>query len=50
VVGAFEADATKDLISIVAPLGEALIGKNVGDEIDVTSPNGVNRYRLVALD
>jgi len=49
-VGAFEADATKDLISIGAPLGEALIGKNIGDEFDVVSPNGTNRYKVVAIE
>lgn len=49
-VGSFEGDAANDLISIVTPLGVALLSKNVGDEVDVTSPNGVNRYRLMALD
>ena len=45
-VGSFEADATKDLISISSPLGEALLGKLVGDEIEVEAPAGVSRYRL----
>jgi transcription elongation factor GreA len=49
-VGAFEADATKDLISIGAPLGEALVGKHVGDEIEVKSPNGINRYRITSME
>jgi len=49
-VGSFEADPALDLISISAPLGEALVGKNVGNEIEVKSPNGINRYRVTAME
>lgn len=49
-VGSFEADPTKDLISISSPLGEALVGKKQGDEITVQSPNGINNYRLVSVE
>lgn len=49
-VGSFEADPAKDLISISSPLGEALVGKKQGDEITVQSPNGINNYRLVSVE
>ena len=49
-VGSFEADPAKDLISISSPLGEALVGKKQGDEITVQSPNGINTYRLVTVE
>lgn len=49
-VGSFEADPARDMISISAPLGEALVGKNEGDEIEVRSPNGTNRYRVLAVE
>lgn len=49
-VGSFEADPAKELISITSPLGEALRGKMPGAEISVTSPNGVNRYRVVSVE
>ena len=49
-VGAFEGDPSNDLISISAPLGEALVGKVAGDEVDVVSPNGTNRYRIVSVE
>lgn len=49
-VGSFEADPAKDLISISSPLGEALVGKKQGDEITVQSPNGINNYRLVTVE
>ena len=49
-VGAFESDPSKDLISITSPLGEALLGKKDGDEITVTAPGGEQRYRVLAVD
>lgn len=49
-VGSFEADPTKDLISITSPLGEALVNKHMGAELTVNSPNGVNTYRIVAVE
>ncbi|MBC8063642.1 MAG: transcription elongation factor GreA [Chlorobia bacterium] len=49
-VGSFEADPAKELISITSPLGEALRGKMSGEEISVTSPNGLNRYRVVSVE
>ena len=48
-VSSFEADATRDLISISSPLGAALLGKNPGDEIEVDAPAGTNRYRVKAV-
>jgi transcription elongation factor GreA len=49
-VGAFEADPTKDLISIGSPLGEALLGKAVGQEAQVAAPAGVSRYRIIGVE
>jgi transcription elongation factor GreA len=49
-VGAFEADPAHDRISISSPLGEALVGKLVGDEFSVQSPNGINKYRVVSVE
>ncbi len=49
-VGAFEADPTKDLISIGSPLGEAMLSKAIGEEIEVTAPAGVSRYRIIGVE
>ena len=46
-VGSFEADPSKDLISIGSPLGEALLGALKDDEISVESPGGTNRYKVL---
>jgi transcription elongation factor GreA len=48
-VGSYEADPTKDLISIVSPLGEALLGKVVGDSVEVEAPAGLQRYKIKAI-
>jgi transcription elongation factor GreA len=49
-VGSFEADPAKDLISIGSPLGEALLGTAVGDEIEVEAPGGTTKYRVLGIE
>ena len=49
-VGDFEADPTMDLISITSPLGAALLGKEVGDEIEYEAPAGVMKYKVLAVE
>ncbi|HKS81948.1 MAG TPA: transcription elongation factor GreA [Candidatus Acidoferrales bacterium] len=44
-----EADAAKGLISTTSPIGKALLGKKVGDEVQVTTPAGVKEYEVVRL-
>jgi len=48
-VGSFEADPANDLISISAPLGAALVGKGVNEEIEVEAPAGIQKYKIVAI-
>ena len=44
-----EADASKGLISTSSPIGRALLGKKVGDEVQVNTPTGVKEYEVVRL-
>ncbi len=44
-----EADAAKGLISTTSPIGKALLGRRVGDEIKVHTPAGVKEFELVGL-
>ncbi|HKV48410.1 MAG TPA: transcription elongation factor GreA [Candidatus Acidoferrales bacterium] len=44
-----EADVAKGLISTTSPIGKALLGKKVGDEVTVTTPAGVKEYEVVQL-
>lgn len=41
IVGTDEADVKKGLISVTSPIGRALVGKEVGDEVKVQAPGGV---------
>lgn len=47
IVGETEADAKLGRISYNSPLGRALIGRKVDDEVEVTVPSG-DRYYLVS--
>jgi transcription elongation factor GreA len=44
-----EADASKGLISTTSPIGKALLGRRVGDEIKVQTPAGTKEFELVRL-
>src|SRR6188508_86943 len=41
-----EADATKGLISTSSPIGRAIVGKTVGDDLTVTTPNGIRNFEV----
>ena len=45
-VGQVEADARDGRISFNSPLGRALIGRQVGEEVEVSTPSG-DRYYLI---
>ncbi len=48
IVGVDEADIKKGLLSIIAPLARALIGKSLGDTCDITTPGkGHKSYEIV---
>jgi transcription elongation factor GreA len=49
IVGELEADIKHHLISITSPIARALIGKSVGDTVDVRAPGGVREYEIVAV-
>ncbi|MGE4221644.1 MAG: transcription elongation factor GreA [Alphaproteobacteria bacterium] len=49
IVGPFEADLAKNRISITAPLGRALIGKSVGDTVEVQTPSGIKSYEVMQV-
>jgi transcription elongation factor GreA len=49
-VGEFEADIGAGLLSITSPLARALIGKQVGDNIEVTTPGGSKAYEILKIE
>jgi transcription elongation factor GreA len=48
-VGPDESDVEKGRISIVSPLGRAILGKKPGDELLVEVPGGKRAYELVEI-
>ncbi|MEY3985532.1 MAG: transcription elongation factor GreA [Pseudomonadota bacterium] len=50
IVGQVEADAKAGRISYNSPLGKALIGRNVDDEIEVTVPSGDKYYQVAKVE
>jgi transcription elongation factor GreA len=49
IVGDYEADLTKGLLSISAPISRALIGKKKGDSVEVTTPKGTKYYEIASI-
>lgn len=49
-VGQMEADANKGRISYNSPIGRALIGKHVDDEVEVTVPSGEKFYLVSKIE
>jgi len=50
IVGQAEADAKSGRISYSSPLGRALIGREVGDEVEVTVPSGDKFYLIEKIE
>ena len=48
-VGDYEADFTAGFISISSPLGKSLLGKKVGDSVEVETPSGLMVYDILKL-
>ena len=45
-VGPDESDIDRGKISVTSPVARALIGKEVGDEVRVTTPGGIRTYEI----
>lgn len=49
IVGDLEADLKQKRISISSPLARALIGKTVGDSVEVAAPGGAKSYAILKV-
>ena len=49
IVGSAEADPMNFKISNESPVGEALLGKKVGDVVEVTVPEGVSKFEVLGI-
>ncbi|WP_315122357.1 transcription elongation factor GreA [uncultured Clostridium sp.] len=48
-VGSAEADPMENKISNESPVGKALIGKRVGETVEVSIPDGVSKYKILSV-
>ncbi len=49
VVSDMDAGATDEKVSINSPIGKALIGKKVGDMVDIKVPRGTLNYKILEI-
>jgi transcription elongation factor GreA len=49
IVGEMEGDIKEGRLSISAPLSRALIGKQVGDSVEVATPKGEKGYEIISV-
>ena len=49
-MGSIESDPLSGKISNESPLGKALLGKAVGDRVEVTTPAGVQKYKILSIN
>jgi len=50
IVGSVEADPTRGRISNESPIGRALLGHGVGDEVAVSTPGGILHFQIVSIE
>lgn len=50
IVGAAEANPVNGKISNESPLGKALLGKHIGDEVQIDAPAGQITFRIVSIE
>jgi len=48
-LGPYESDISQNKISVTSPIGKALIGKSIGNEINVQTPGGVRNLEIIDI-
>lgn len=48
-VGPFESDINQNKISVTSPIGRALIGKRIDNEISVNTPGGTRNFQIIDI-
>jgi transcription elongation factor GreA len=49
IVGPLEADAAAGCLSLASPLGKALMGRALGDRLQVQTPRGLRSYKVLEI-
>lgn len=50
IVGSTEANPDEGKISNVSPLGQALLGKKPGEEVEIEVPSGIMTYKILKVE
>lgn len=48
-VGGYESDPIQHKLSTISPIGKAVLGKKVGDEIIVYAPTGERKFKVIKV-
>jgi transcription elongation factor GreA len=49
IVSPIQANPTRGLVSSESPIGQALLGKEIGSKVDITTPAGVKTYAILDI-
>ena len=50
IVGSAEANPQEGKISNESPLGRAFLGRKIGEELEISAPNGIKKYKIIKID
>ena len=50
IVGPYEADTSRGLVSTSSPVARGLIGKSIGESAEVHTPSGTKSYEIISID
>lgn len=50
ILGSAETDPGADIISYRSPLGSALLGRSIGEMIEIETPKGTMQYRIIRIE
>ena len=50
IVGSAEANPQEGKISNESPLGRAFLGRKIGDKIEINTPGGINKYKIIKIE
>lgn len=49
IVSEFEADIESGMISDSSPVARAILGKEIGDELEIKVPSGISNYEIIGI-
>ena len=48
-VSRFESDPVQKKLSVESPIGQAILGKSKGDKVEIETPNGKVKYKIIKV-